>query len=58
MAKGKHNIRRRSEKVLHRKRLRSNKYKKSGWKLKHYPKIFKQINIFPYIVRKDDERYK
>jgi len=56
MGKGKH-PRRRSAKPLHRKRIRSHKFKASKWKL-NYPKIFKQINYFPYIVRKDDKRFK
>ncbi|KKL96741.1 hypothetical protein LCGC14_1841420 [marine sediment metagenome] len=55
MGKGKH-VRNRSMKVLHKKRLRSKKYKHSKWKL-NYPEIFKTIGRFPYIVRKDDKRY-
>ena len=57
MGRGK-SVRNRSEKTLRRKRMRSNKHKSSGWKLKNYPEIFKVINYFPYIVRRDDERYK
>ena len=26
---------------------------KSGWKLNYYPNLFKLINEFPYIIRKD-----
>jgi len=55
MGKGK-NVRDRSAKVLHMKRLMSKKYKASGWKLNHRD-IFKVINYFPFIVRKDDKRY-
>ena len=57
MGRGK-SVRNRSEKTLRRKRMRSNKHKSSGWKLKNYPEIFKVINYFPYIVRRDDERYR
>ena len=55
MAKGR-SVRRRSEKVLRKRRIKSNKYKASKWKLK-YPEIFKQISYFPFIVRRDDKRY-
>lgn len=54
--KGK-NPRRRSGKILRIRRLRSNKYKNSKWKLE-FPEIFKEIRNFPFIVRRDDERYK
>lgn len=53
--KGK-SIRNRSAKVLHKRRLKSKKFKASKWKL-NYPDIFKVINYFPFIVRKDDKRY-
>jgi len=46
------------EKMLQRIRMRTNKFKRSGWKIENYPDIFKVINYFPYIVRRDDERYK
>jgi len=45
------------EKMIARKRMKTNKFKHSGWKL-NYPEIFKVIDNFPYIVRKDDQRYK
>ncbi|KKN36743.1 hypothetical protein LCGC14_0770490 [marine sediment metagenome] len=45
------------EKTIARKRLRSNKFKHSGWKL-NFPDLFKVIDHFPFIVRKDDRRYK
>lgn len=55
--KGK-NTRRRSEKVLRTKRKKSRKYKHSAWKLKLFPKLFRQVSYYPYIVRKDDKRFK
>lgn len=55
--KGK-NPRKRSMKALRRKRLKSHKRKSSGWKIKQFPELFKVIDYFPYIVRRDDERYK
>ena len=55
--KGK-NPRRRSQKPLHRRRKKSNKLKHSKWKLDRFPEIFKRIDVHPYIVRRDDERYK
>ena len=55
--KGK-NPRKRSMKSLRRKRLKSRKYKASKWKLQNYPSIFKEIQYFPFIVRRDDHRYK
>lgn len=45
------NTRNRSQKSLRRRRLRAKKYKSSKWKL-NYPKYFKEINEFPYIVRR------
>jgi hypothetical protein len=45
------NVRKRSEKSLHRKRLKTRKYRNSGWKL-NYPDIFEEITDFPYIIRK------
>ena len=54
--KGK-SVRKRSEKALHRKRMRTRKYKASKWKIKNYPNIFKVINYFPYIVRRDDKKF-
>lgn len=50
-------VRKRTMKALRRRRLRANKYKHSGWKL-NYPDIFKQIDYFPYIVRRDDKRFR
>ncbi len=44
------------EKIIARRRMRSNKFKASKWKL-NYHSIFKQIDYFPYIVRIDDKRY-
>lgn len=49
--KGK-NTRNRSKKALERKRHRSKIFKSSKWKL-NYSKYFKQVNYYPYIVRKD-----
>ena len=46
------------EKVIARRRMRSNKYKASSWKIKKFPDIFKVVDHFPYIVRRDDTRYK
>lgn len=46
------------EKVLAGRRMRTRKFKASGWKIKNYPDIFKVIDNFPYIVRRDDKRYK
>ena len=48
--KGK-NPRKRSMKALHRRRLKTRKYRVSKWKL-NYPDIFEEINEFPYIIRK------
>ena len=45
------------EKLIEKRRMRTNKFKRSKWKL-NYPNIFKVINYFPYIVRRDDKRYK
>ena len=44
------------EKMIARKRMRANKFKNSKWKLK-YPDIFKVIDSFPFIVRRDDKRF-
>lgn len=44
--------RKRSEKSLHRRRVKRNIYKSRGWKLE-YTEYFKEINEYPYIVRKD-----
>lgn len=49
--------RKRSQKALRKKQLKSRKYKSSGWKLKQHPNIFKAINYPPWIVRRDDKRY-
>jgi len=49
--------RKRSQKSLHKKQLKSRKYKSSGWKLKQFPEIFKVIDYSPWIVRRDDKRY-
>ena len=46
------------EKAIARKKMRANKFKHSKWKLERFPELFKVINYFPYIVRRDDERYK
>lgn len=54
--KGK-NPRTRSMKALRRRRMRSKKFKHSKWKL-NYPKIFKLISYYPFIVRREDTRYK
>ena len=54
--KGK-NPRKRSMKALRRRRIKTRKYKSSGWKIKQFPEIFKEISYFPFIVRKDDKRY-
>jgi len=48
-------IRRRSQKTLRRKRKKARKYKQSKWKLK-YPQ-FKEINYYPYIVRKNEKTH-
>jgi len=45
------------EKAIARKRMKTNKFKSSGWKLKNFPEIFKEVPYFPYIVRRDDHRY-
>ena len=46
------------EKEIARRRMRSHKFKASKWKLKRFPEIFKVIDYFPYIVRRDDKRFK
>ena len=56
MGRGK-SVRYKSMKALRNKILLSKKYKNSEWKLLNYPEIFKRINEFPYIVRRDDKRY-
>ena len=43
--------RKRSGKILHRKRVKRNIYKSRGWKL-NYPEYFEEIPEYPYIVRK------
>lgn len=48
--------RRRSQKVLNRRRMRTRKYKNSGWKLK-YPQLFMEVNYYPYIIRRDDKKH-
>ena len=45
------------EKAIARRKMKSNKFKHSGWKLKRFPELFKVIDHFPYIVRRDDKRY-
>lgn len=57
MGRKRRNSRARSQKSLRRKRLKSKKYKSSKWKLR-FPELFKEISYFPYIVRRDDRRYK
>lgn len=54
--KGK-NPRTRSKKVHSRKQNRTRKYKHSGWKLKQFPSIFKEVAYPPWIVRRDDKRF-
>jgi hypothetical protein len=49
--------RKRSEKALHRFRLKKKIFKKRGWKIKNFPDLFKAIQEYPYIVRRDDTRY-
>lgn len=46
------------EKIIARRKMKSNKLKASKWKLNNYPSIFKLIDYFPFIVRRDDERFK
>jgi len=48
----------RSKKRLSLRQSKSAKYKHSGWKLKQYPDIFKAIDYPPWIVRRDDKRFK
>jgi len=43
--------RNRSMKVLRRRRIKRNIYKSRGWKL-NYPKVFKEIEYYPFIVKK------
>lgn len=45
--------RKHKEKILHKKRLKTKIYKKRGWKLQ-YPKYFKEINSYPYIIKYKD----
>ena len=51
------NTRRRSQKTLNNWRIKARKYKSSEWKL-DFPEIFKEISYFPFIVRRDDKRFK
>ena len=50
MAKGK-NIRKKSEKILRRRRVKTNILKNRGWKLKY--KEWKQVDYYPYIVKNE-----
>ena len=43
--------RRRQEKILHKKRMKTKIFKSRGWKI-NYPEHFQVINEFPYIIRK------
>jgi len=44
------------EKAIARKKNKHNRFKRSKWKLQ-FPGIFKVIDYYPFIVRKDDERF-
>jgi len=53
--KGKSYGRPNSLKPKNKRKKKTKKYEKSGWKLK-FPKIFEEISEFPYIVRIDKKK--